>query len=965
LTKKKQTAAQREQKLSAAAAAAWQDGRAAWAAGDRFMAILWLERAARLAPNDPRIALDLAHHRLADGGRAQLEEAAQGFGDLAARHDLAEAWLGLTAARRLLGDHPAAGAALGEMLRRHCVPAMAGFGDYALQVAAAAGAAGWCGLTEDGALRTGGAAGAKFSYKADGKTVRLRGETAPLCRELSVAGDGKPLLGSPLRVAALRRVEGVVDYGPAGLMGWASRPAAFGAAPALALEDGGGRRVEVAFGAVLPPDGDAPFLPRHGFVVPPEVLNGLRPPFCLHGPDGAEILGSPIDPAAWTLSPSPARQRGAPVERLPRRAALAVVVPVYRGLAVTRACLEALFQAAPKRAKIIVVDDATPEPALAAWLDGLHASGKIVLCRHATNQGFPAAANTGILAAGKRDILLLNSDTLVPPGAIETMVEVLYARAETSSVTPFSNAATILNYPDPNGGNPAPDLAAATALNAMARRANGAGAVEIPTGIGFCMVLRHDCVAATGLFRREIFAQGYGEENDWCLRARRLGYSHVAATGAYVAHLGGVSFRSAGKALNKRNANRLNQLYPGYDAMILKYIAADRLLPARRRLDAERFAAGRNQNGAVLLISHQHGGGVARRIESEMVDLRRLGLRALLLFPAAPADLLNTPFPWQAQLTDGATGDYPNLRFTLPGEMRALLRLLKAENIRRVVLHHALGHHPSVRGLAQALGAPQDIVIHDYASFCLRVNLLTRAGARSKLRYCGEPEVAGCVACVARNGDETFEKLGVRKNLARSAAEFLGARRIVAPSADAARRIARHFPGVNPEVTPWEDDRLPVTLKPPGAGRRRIVVVGGIGAAKGFDILIDCAGDAAERDLPLDFLIAGASSEDEKLLATGRIFITGAYKEAETTKLIRSLNGDLAFLPSIWPETWCFALSEAWRAGLYAIAFDLGAQAARIRASERGGLLPLGLPAARINDALLAWQPVLRNSGGS
>ena len=121
--------------------------------------------------------------------------------------------------------------------------------------------------------------------------------------------------------------------------------------------------------------------------------------------------------------------------------------------------------------------------------------------------------------------------------------------------------------------------------------------------------------------------------------------------------------------------------------------------------------------------------------------------------------------------------------------------------------------------------------------------------------------------------------------------------------------------------------------------------------------MLDCAADANERDLALQFLIAGSSQDDEKLLATGRIFVSGAYREGEAAKLVASLHADLAFLPSIWPETWCFALSEAWRAGLYTIAFDLGAQAERIKAAGRGVVLPLGLPASRINDFLLTWQP--------
>ena len=70
--------------------------------------------------------------------------------------------------------------------------------------------------------------------------------------------------------------------------------------------------------------------------------------------------------------------------------------------------------------------------------------------------------------------------------------------------------------------------------------------------------------------------------------------------------------------------------------------------------------------------------------------------------------------------------------------------------------------------------------------------------------------------------------------------------------------------------------------------------------------------------------------------------------------MIRQHAVHLAWLPSVWPETWCYALGGALRAGLPVVAFDLGAQAERLRATGRGRLLPLGLPAAAINNALLA-----------
>ncbi len=902
----------------ASAAAAWLRG-----LENGPDAVGWLDRAARLAPEDPRIVLDLARCRLG-GSATDKQAAAAAFAQVAAENDSASAWLGLALAQQKLGDTTGAATALAKLLARHCLPSEPGFMKLAAQIARSAGYDGFCGVTAAG--------------------------------EVQKSGIGR-LLGEPLDMAALARVMGLVAAKKNGLSGWATRPAWSEAPPDLIFQDASGKQRAVKFGRPLPADDDAPLLPRHSFRISPAQLRGLIPPFSLLGPDGAHLMGSPLDPAMLAIPPISASYRGKlPARPGEHRAPLAIIVPVYRGLKDTQACLAALFNAAPQRAKLILVDDSTPEAALAAWMDNEAAKGRVMLLRHAANRGFAAAVNTALSAAAGHDVLLLNSDTLVPPGAIETLLETAYADAATGSVTPLSNAATILSYPKPGGSNPMPDLAETIRLNMAAAKANGNKSEDIPTGIGFCMLLRHDCLAATGGFRPEIFAQGYGEENDWCLRARHHGFRHRAALGAYVAHRGGVSFGAAARGLMRRNSALIEHLYPGYDALVQAHIQANPLRAARAKIDALRMQAGPKRD-AVLLISHSHGGGVARQVETQMEALRARGLRPLLLTTQFPEKPEETPYPWPALLTEGKTADYPNLAFSLPAQKPALLRLLKAVRVKRVIMHHTLGHHPQVRSIAAGLAVPQEIVIHDYASFCPRVNLLTPA----PIRYCGEPGIAACMSCQASDPKGSFEGLPVPQLLARSAREFAKAERVIAPSRDTARRIARHFPGVVPDVTAWEDDSEPVRLRPPAAGRRKIVVIGGIGAGKGFDLLADCARDAAARSLPLEFMVVGSSADDAVLLGAG-VFVTGHYKEGDAQNIITQCKADLAFLPSILPETWCYTLSEAWRAGLYAVSFDLGAQAERIKATGRGVALPLGLPVPRINDILLEWMPTNRHA---
>ena len=649
---------------------------AAWARSGGADGLRWLERAARLAPQDPRIALDLALKRLDVATLAEL----------AVTHDVAAAWLGLALARHRHGDGSGAAAALSALLERHCIAPTPGFTALADQVAQQTGYDGWQGMTAAGAL--------------------LR------------HGTGN-IFGAPDR-KILCRVEGLVEVSQAGLSGWAARPAA-PLRPDLFVHDATGARLKILLSRKLAADETAPFLSRYRFRLGWHVLRGLTPPFRVAGPDGTPLAGSPADPAFLALTPVAAKTRGPPPGAVPEKRPLCVVVPVYRGFLETKACLDSLFGAVARRTQIIVVDDATPEPALAVWLDQLAAARRIVLRRQPKNLGFPAAANAGIAAAGDRDVLLLNSDTLIPPGAIATLRRVAYTRADTGSVTPFSNAATILSYPRPEGGNALPDLKETIRLDRLARRANRRQSEEIPTGVGFCLYLRHDALKAVGPFRATIFAQGYGEENDWCLRARQAGFAHRAATGAYVAHIGGVSFGAAAAGLRQRNLRILERLYPGYHRLVMAHIAADPLRPARARLDAQHLAATQDGRDSVLLITHSHGDGVARREMAERQHWRRRGFRPLLLRPKFPKNPERTPYPWPAMLSEPEDEEL-DLVFSLPRQKQDLQHLLRMLRVRKIVLHHLLGHDEQVGNLAAALGVKQTIVIHDYASFCPRVN---------------------------------------------------------------------------------------------------------------------------------------------------------------------------------------------------------------------------------------------------
>ena len=374
----------------------------------------------------------------------------------------------------------------------------------------------------------------------------------------------------------------------------------------------------------------------------------------------------------------------------------------------------------------------------------------------------------------------------------------------------------------------------------------------------------------------------------------------------------------------------------------------------RRRLDMERWKTFRTRAESVLLVTHGRTGGVQRRVAERALALRAEGVRPIVLWPVAS----RIGGGRDCVLGNGPEGGTPNLRFSIPSELELLARFLRADRPIRAELHHLIGHDHRLIDLFRQLDIPYEAIIHDYSWFCPRINLVGYAR-----RYCGEPEVAECEVCVADAGTTNDEDIGPRALRERSAHELATASRIVVPSQDVETRMKRHFPGVTAEVIPWEDE---TELPPPeptvrvSGNVRRVCVVGAISIEKGYELLLACARDSANRKLNLEFCLVGYSCDNERLIATGHVQITGPYEEHDAVALIRAQQAQLAWLPSLWPETWCYTLTQAWQASLNVVAFDIGAQAERIRRTGRGWLIPLGIQPSTLNNRLLELQTTRR-----
>lgn len=266
-----------------------------------------------------------------------------------------------------------------------------------------------------------------------------------------------------------------------------------------------------------------------------------------------------------------------------------IIIPAYRGLAETRRCIESVLASRNTQASaVVVVDDCSPEPALSGHLDALATAGRIELLRNPANRGFVASVNRAMALHPDRDVVLLNSDTEVANDWLDRLRRAAHSAPDIGTVTPFSNNATICSYPYLDWPGGVPGTLGLAGLDALIAGANAGITVDLPTAIGFCMYIRRDCLARVGPFDEATFGRGYGEENDFCLRAEAAGWRNVLAADVFVYHQGSVSFGDDRHALMESAGAAILARYPDYMDKVVDFVTHDPVAPLRDRINTIR-----------------------------------------------------------------------------------------------------------------------------------------------------------------------------------------------------------------------------------------------------------------------------------------------------------------------------------------------------------------------------------------
>ncbi len=202
----------------------------------------------------------------------------------------------------------------------------------------------------------------------------------------------------------------------------------------------------------------------------------------------------------------------------------------------TIACIQSLKQAGADLEKIIVVDNGSVDGSVADLRKQFHDALQIIEVK--ANLGFAAGANLGIRKAmqqGAEWLLLINNDTWVATDFITELSTAIQSRPDISVFGPaiyYANNTDKIWYLGER-------LIPGTMLTINHFRGKPLPAnlsVVLPVDFlsGCCMIVSRKAFEDIGLLDANLFM--YGEEVDWCWRARRAGHHCAAIPSAVMWH---------------------------------------------------------------------------------------------------------------------------------------------------------------------------------------------------------------------------------------------------------------------------------------------------------------------------------------------------------------------------------------------------------------------------------------------
>ncbi|WP_460796772.1 glycosyltransferase [Microbacterium sp. GXF0217] len=628
----------------------------------------------------------------------------------------------------------------------------------------------------------------------------------------------------------------------------------------------------------------------------------------------------------------------------PRPRGVTVIVPIYNAPDDVEICIERLLTHTFESAQILLIDDCSPDPQISEILSRYQGHPRVRILSNSENLGFTRTVNRGISEAGDNDVLLLNSDARVTPGWLNGMLLAASSSLRIATVTAMSDRAGAFSAPTSGNDNPLPSgVDEITYARAFRRRSVGVYP-RVPTGNGFCMWISRECLNEVGGLDEQAFPRGYGEENDFCMRAGRAGWIHVIDDRTYVFHDRSKSFGDSKADLLAAGRAIVDARYPEYKQATRVFRESPAIALARNRASMASSDVMLDQapTARVLYVISTTTGGTPQT-NADLMDALGEAVDPWVLRCDSREITLSRVI--DGKLHDVCTYE---LRSALepighfsPEYDGVVASWLTRYDFDVVHIRHLLWHSLSLPNIAKTIGARVIVSFHDYYALSPNLKLIDDQGA-----YLGDEFRAAGSVFRDSGWDVSAYPLPTGEWLQWWQDRFWRSIRtadaFITTSESARKLILSHFSEMDParfhvieHGRDFEEFRS-VAARPSYDSPLRILVPGGINAAKGAEILRSMADSDLDRQI--EWHILGPIKESFESVGSSVVY-HGAYKRENFGRLVEKIAPHAGVVLSIWDETYCHTITEMWSVGLPVFVLDFPNVAERVRRFKAGWIL--------------------------
>jgi GT2 family glycosyltransferase/glycosyltransferase involved in cell wall biosynthesis len=620
-----------------------------------------------------------------------------------------------------------------------------------------------------------------------------------------------------------------------------------------------------------------------------------------------------------------------------------ILVPIFNGFEYLKPLFDSIFENTDVSFRLIIADDASTDDRVQPYLQTLlNEHTNITLIKNNVNLGFVKTVNK-LHELTQNHFVLLNTDTEVPRGWLSRLMRPIFEGENVATTTPFTNSGTICSFPNYLEDNELPSNLTVNDVDYFFQRiSNPAAFIELPTGVGFCMGINKVVADRLGMFD-EIFGRGYGEENDFCQSALKLGFINLHVPNLYVFHKHGVSFTSKEKKqLIEKNLAILVNKHPEYNANIATVIEKNELSAVRKIINFQIKSKNKKIN---LIIDHGLGGGGSDYLKQMMDKVQWTSNSVIIVENVHSENKIRIKFALNQSIQIVKS----------PSIDDVLNFILLNFNIQEVLINSIVGFKETFKILDILKRRTQNyklvVPIHDYFPVCPSYTLINNEGVFCK----ASTDFIVCSNCLKNNNNES-KKFNNSLDIAlwrKSWGDFLDlADEILCFSKSSKSIINKIYPNVSNKVVVNPHDisgRFQNIYIPSYEIHNRLTigVLGGINYSKGLGVLKNISQYIDDRKLNAEIVVFGDVSEKVDCKS---FFNTGRYTIDDLPPLVMKYDVSIFLLPSICPETYSYTADEVMQLGYPLAVFDVGAPPERVAHYERGLILSSDAPAVVMEE---------------